>query len=100
MGDLVGEDEIHRSLEQLSKSSESATHLVNQLLTLARAENQTPASKPFKLLELSELARDIVHDWVQISFTRRIDLEWDEAEQARIGRLLLATIRLWRKRTN
>ena len=33
-------DEIHRSLEQLAKSSESATRLVNQLLALARAENQ------------------------------------------------------------
>jgi len=74
-------DEIHRSLEQLSKSSESATHLVNQLLTLARAENQTPASKPFKLLELSELARDIVHDWVQISFTRRIDLGFEASPE-------------------
>ena len=36
-------DEIHRSLEQLAKSSESATRLVNQLLALARAENQPTA---------------------------------------------------------
>ena len=77
----VDRDEIQRSLEQLSKSSESATHLVNQLLTLARAENQTPASKPFKLLELSELARDIVHDWVQISFARRIDLGFEASPE-------------------
>ncbi|MFD2273577.1 sensor histidine kinase [Undibacterium arcticum] len=75
------QDEIHRSLEQLSKSSESATHLVNQLLTLARAENQTPASKPFEPLELSALARDIVHDWVQASFARRIDLGFEAAPE-------------------
>jgi two-component system sensor histidine kinase TctE len=70
--------EIHRSLEQLSKSSESATRLVNQLLALARAENQTPEAKPFVLLELSDLARNTVHDWVQASFTHRIDLGFEQ----------------------
>jgi two-component system sensor histidine kinase TctE len=75
------QDEIHRSLEQLSSSSEAATHLVNQLLTLARAEHQTPASKPFEALELSALARDVVHDWVQTSFARRIDLGFEASPQ-------------------
>ncbi|WP_019141804.1 sensor histidine kinase [Noviherbaspirillum massiliense] len=70
--------EIHRSLEQLSKSSESATRLVNQLLALARAENQTPEAKPFAPIELSELARDVVQDWVQSSFTHRIDLGFEQ----------------------
>ncbi|HVK95377.1 MAG TPA: sensor histidine kinase N-terminal domain-containing protein [Noviherbaspirillum sp.] len=71
-------EEIHRSLEQLSKSSESATRLVNQLLTLARAENQTPQVKPFIPLELSELARSTVQDWVQQSFAHRIDLGFEQ----------------------
>ncbi|WP_420475995.1 sensor histidine kinase N-terminal domain-containing protein [Noviherbaspirillum sp. ST9] len=71
-------DEMHRSLEQLSKSSESATRLVNQLLALARAENQTPATKPLVPLELSELARNVVQDWVQPSFTHRIDLGFEQ----------------------
>ncbi|HEY0847827.1 MAG TPA: sensor histidine kinase N-terminal domain-containing protein [Noviherbaspirillum sp.] len=70
--------EIHRSLEQLSKSSESATRLVNQLLALARAENQTPESKPFMPVELSELARNTVQDWVQTSFSYRIDLGFEQ----------------------
>jgi two-component system, OmpR family, sensor histidine kinase TctE len=70
--------EIHRSLEQLSKSSESATRLVNQLLALARAENQTPEAKSFLPLELSELARNVVQDWVQASFTYRIDLGFEQ----------------------
>jgi two-component system, OmpR family, sensor histidine kinase TctE len=71
-------EEMHRSLEQLAKSSESATRLVNQLLALARAENQTPASKPLVPLELSELARNVVQDWVQASFTNRIDLGFEQ----------------------
>jgi two-component system sensor histidine kinase TctE len=71
-------EEIHRSLEQLSKSSETATHLVNQLLALARAENQTPQVAPLVPLELSELARNAVQDWVQTSFARRIDLGFEQ----------------------
>jgi two-component system sensor histidine kinase TctE len=71
-------DGIHRSLEQLSKSSESATRLVNQLLALARAENQTPESKPFEPVELCELARNVVQDWVQASFMRQIDMGFEQ----------------------
>ncbi|HEY8607465.1 MAG TPA: sensor histidine kinase N-terminal domain-containing protein [Noviherbaspirillum sp.] len=74
----TNEEEIHRSLEQLSKSSQTATRLVNQLLALARAENQTPATKPFVPVELSELARNAVHDWVQASFANRIDLGFEQ----------------------
>lgn len=72
------EAEIHRSLEQLAKSSESATRLVNQLLALARTENQTPEAKPFVPLELCELARNVVQDWVQTSFAHRIDLGFEQ----------------------
>ncbi|CAN5421699.1 sensor histidine kinase N-terminal domain-containing protein [soil metagenome] len=69
--------EIHRSLEQLSKSSEAATRLINQLLALARAENQTPEATPLAPVELSELARNVVHDWVQTSFANQIDLGFE-----------------------
>ncbi|WP_034295424.1 sensor histidine kinase [Herbaspirillum sp. RV1423] len=70
--------DVHRSLEQLAKSSESATRLVNQLLSLARAENQTPEMSPFQPIELSELARNVVQDWVPMSFTQRIDLGFEQ----------------------
>ena len=49
--------EIHRSLEQLAKSSEAATRLVNQLLALARAENQPQTGSAMQPLDLGELAR-------------------------------------------
>lgn len=73
--------DIRRSLEQLAKSSDSATRLVNQLLSLARAENQTQESTALIPIELSELARNVVGDWVQASFTQRIDLGFEEAPQ-------------------
>jgi two-component system sensor histidine kinase TctE len=72
------QEEIHKSLLQLAKSSGAATRLVNQLLALARAENQNPQSKSFVPLELGELARSAVHDFVQISFARQIDLGFEQ----------------------
>jgi len=73
-------EEIHRSLLQLAKSSETATRLVNQLLALARAENQTSDTNPLVPLELAELAREVVQAWVQTSFTSQIDLGFEESE--------------------
>ncbi len=72
--------EIHRSLEQLAKSSESATRLVNQLLALARAENQPHAGNAFEPLDLAQLARATVQDWVQASFAHRIDLGFEQPD--------------------
>jgi two-component system sensor histidine kinase TctE len=73
-------DEIHRSLEQLAKSSESATRLVNQLLALARAENQPHAGLALDPLDLSLLARAVVQDWVPASFTHEIDLGYEDPD--------------------
>ena len=73
--------EIRRSLEQLAKSSEAATRLVNQLLALARAENQPHHGTAFQPLVLADLARRVVQDWVPASFTHRIDLGFEQTEQ-------------------
>jgi two-component system sensor histidine kinase TctE len=73
----VDPGEIHRSLEQLATSSESATRLVNQLLALARAENQPHAGLALEPLDLAALARDVVQDWVQASFAHEIDLGYE-----------------------
>jgi len=74
-------DEIHRSLEQLAKSSEAATRLVNQLLALARAENQPQAGAPLAPLDLADVARNVVRDWVPASFSHRIDLGFEGPDQ-------------------
>ena len=69
--------EVHRSLEQLAKSSQAATRLVNQLLALARAENQPQAGTAMAPLDLGDVARNTVHDWVQASFNYGIDLGYE-----------------------
>ena len=78
----VDPGEIHRSLEQLAKSSESATRLVNQLLALARAENQPHAGLAFEEIELGALAVSVVQDWVQASFAHDIDLGYEPHDEA------------------
>lgn len=77
----TSQHDIHRSLEQLAKSSESATRLVNQLLSLARAENQSQESAPFIEADLSEFARAVVQDWVEASFSQRIDFGFEQADR-------------------
>jgi len=77
----VDPGEIHRSLEQLAKSSESATRLVNQLLALARAENQPHAGVALEPLDLGVLAREVVLDWVPASFAQEIDLGYEAPDE-------------------
>ncbi len=72
--------EIQRSLEQLSKSSESATRMINQLLALARAENRSAQSMPLDTVDIKTLARDTVQEWVQAAMARRIDLGFETEE--------------------
>ena len=78
----TSQEEIHRSLEQLSTSSQAATRLINQLLTLARAENPGTRSGALVPVELSELARNVVQDWVQTAFARQIDIGFEAADGA------------------
>ncbi|MBY0573224.1 MAG: sensor histidine kinase N-terminal domain-containing protein [Undibacterium sp.] len=68
------QNEIQRSLLQLSKSSEAATRLVNQLLALARAENNTSVNKAFAVIDLCELVKNAVHEWIPMTFNHKIDL--------------------------
>jgi len=69
--------EIQHSLEQLSKSSESATRMINQLLALARAETQAAQTMPLEKIELAEFSRHVVQEWVQAAMTRQIDLGFE-----------------------
>lgn len=66
--------EIARSLQQLATSTEAATRLVNQLLALARAEEQGARQSALETLDLSALMVAVVHDWIPVSFTQKIDL--------------------------
>ncbi|WP_310629864.1 sensor histidine kinase N-terminal domain-containing protein [Paraburkholderia sp.] len=68
--------EVHRSLEQIATSSEHAARLVTQLLALARAENRM-TGQIFQPVDIAEVARLAVRDWVQPALAKRMDLGYE-----------------------
>ncbi|MFM2067147.1 MAG: hypothetical protein RLZZ584_2056 [Pseudomonadota bacterium] len=64
------------SLEQMANASQRAAHMVNQLLSMARAEAQNP-HQAFKPLDLDELACDVMRDFVPRALDKSIDLGYE-----------------------
>lgn len=71
-------EELKQSLKQIGRSSMRATHTVNQLLALARAESSSKAlvRQPCDLVALT---REAVQDFVPRAMDRRVDLGYDGA---------------------
>ncbi len=74
--------ELRRTLRHIAVSTERATHLINQLLALARAEYQGSDPSRFEVVDLVPLARDLVRDSVAEAIARQIDLGFEEPEQS------------------
>jgi two-component system sensor histidine kinase TctE len=68
--------DVQRSLEQIATSSEQAARLVTQLLALARAENRA-SGLTLEPVEIAELARRTVRDWVQAALAKGMDLGYE-----------------------
>lgn len=69
--------EVQRSLGQIAASTDRATRLVNQLLTLARAEHGAGETGAMTVVDLDRLARSVVRDWVAQAMAQRIDLGYE-----------------------
>ncbi len=69
-------EEVHRSLQQIAKSSVRATHTVNQLLALARAET-TGRALPSSPIDLADLVTEVVEDSVPRALEKHIDLGYE-----------------------
>jgi two-component system sensor histidine kinase TctE len=75
-------DDVQTTLRQLQTATEQSTRLVNQLLSLARAE---PGAKPehaSEKLDLVRLAREATTEWVPRALARNIDLGYDGVDSA------------------
>lgn len=72
-------DELKRSLQQIARASERAAHTVNQLLTMARAEDAEQALHR-EPVSLPGIAVDTVRDFVPRAMERRIDLGYEGTE--------------------
>jgi two-component system sensor histidine kinase TctE len=77
-------DELKQSLKQIGRSSIRATHTVNQLLALARAE-AGGVQMTHLPCDLARLTMDVVRDSVPRAMDKRIDLGYDGAEPGTPG---------------
>ncbi|OSZ64089.1 sensor histidine kinase [Hydrogenophaga sp. IBVHS2] len=68
--------ELRGSLQQISRSSARATHTVNQLLALARAES-TGRALPSARIDLARLVQTVVQDSVPRALEADIDLGYE-----------------------
>lgn len=73
----ASEQDLKLSLQQIGRSSVRATHTVNQLLSLARAEGGTIANQ---VCDLAELVIEVVQDSVPKALDRKIDLGYEGVE--------------------
>ena len=76
--------ELKRSLEQIGRSSIRATHTVNQLLALARAE-ASGAQKALLPCDMARLTIEVVRDLVPMALDRHIDLGYEGAQPGEPG---------------
>ncbi len=77
-------DEIRHSLKQLRTSSERIVHLVNQLLSLARAEPGWEKSVSFCEIDLNLLASEVTGRWVPQALKKEIDLGFEASNEPAI----------------
>jgi two-component system sensor histidine kinase TctE len=73
-------EELRRSLRQIAAGTERATRLINQLLALARAEHRGAEPPVSERVDLGQLVRESVRDWVPLAIERQIDLGIDVPE--------------------
>ncbi|GKS82941.1 MULTISPECIES: sensor histidine kinase [unclassified Acidovorax] len=77
-------EELKRSLQQIGRSSIRATHTVNQLLALARAEGSGTALAR-QPVDLARLVIEVVRDCVPRALDKHIDLGYEGAEPGAPG---------------
>jgi two-component system sensor histidine kinase TctE len=75
-------DSVQETLRRLLAATEQSARLVNQLLSLARAEPGARLEHGVERLDLARLARDATTEWVPRALARRIDLGYDGEEGA------------------
>jgi two-component system sensor histidine kinase TctE len=89
-------DAMQPALKQLHASSRRAVRLVNQLLTLARAEPGSDPRREFRRLDLARVVQDVCAAWVPQALRDDVDLGysgppgevWIEGDELLLGEML------------
>ncbi|MBC7958145.1 MAG: sensor histidine kinase N-terminal domain-containing protein [Cytophagales bacterium] len=67
---------LKKSLQQIARSSQRAARMVNQLLSMARAEDASQAQS-YQHINLARVATEAVRDFVPRALEKRIDLGYE-----------------------
>ena len=77
-------EDLKHSLRQIGRSSIRATHTVNQLLALARAES-SGAAMPRSTCDLADLTMEVVRNCVPRAIEKHIDLGYEGTQPGSAG---------------
>ncbi len=78
-------ESLRHALRQIAVGVDRAGRLVNQLLTLARTEGGEHAQQLHEPLNLTQLIRDTIEDWVMVAIEKNIDLGFEAESVAMIS---------------
>ena len=73
----AGAEDLKRSLQQIGRSSIRATHTVNQLLALARAESGSLARQPCNMVQL---VQEVMQECLPAALEKNLDLGYEGAD--------------------
>lgn len=77
-------DQQRHALEQLSASAARTVRLINQMLDLARVEPGADKALALQTLNLGDLAREIVMEWVPYALRKKIDLGFESGQDVAV----------------
>lgn len=78
----VTDPALQARLQRVHESATRSAHLVNQLLTLARAELESIMAQDRQRFDLHRLAQQLTAEWVPRALKARVDLGMDEDTSA------------------
>jgi two-component system sensor histidine kinase TctE len=71
--------QLRHALQDISRNVDRASHMVHQLLALARAEASEHSEQALVPVDLDALLREVVETWVTRARERRIDIGFETA---------------------
>jgi two-component system sensor histidine kinase TctE len=71
--------QMRQALRLIAESTERASHMINQLLILARAEASHEKLHQVVPVDLDALAREVTTEWVMRALAKDIDLGYEES---------------------
>ena len=73
--------QMRHALQLIAESTDRASHMINQLLILARTEASHEKLHQVVPVDLGQLAREVAGEWVMRALAKRIDLGFEDCGQ-------------------